>query len=179
MLIDVFTERGFTAVVDIQKKNVPARIDPKSYEIINRTKNVYRVRINFDWIQNSSRSLKGIIIPHSLFHLSLYGPKVYHISNKFSLTLGRFKTGGESIHAFDIPDEMTLALVRAVREKCGPFCAIAKHGRIDRECVLGARKIQFSSALGWELERMKEMDAYIALRGSSNVFETSDLPQKT
>jgi len=47
MLIDVFTERGFTAVVDIQKKEVPTRIDPKSYEIINRVKNVYRVRINF------------------------------------------------------------------------------------------------------------------------------------
>ena len=48
MLIDVFTERGFTAVVDIRKKNVPARVDPKSYEIINRVQKVYRVRINFD-----------------------------------------------------------------------------------------------------------------------------------
>ena len=47
MLIDVFTERGFTAVVDIRKMEVPARIDPKSFEIINRVKNVYRVRINF------------------------------------------------------------------------------------------------------------------------------------
>jgi adenylate kinase len=47
MLIDVFTERGFTAVVDIRRMEVPARIDPKSYEIINRVKKVYRVRINF------------------------------------------------------------------------------------------------------------------------------------
>ena len=47
MLIDVFTERGFTAVVDIRKMEVPARIDPKSYEIINRSKKIYRVRINF------------------------------------------------------------------------------------------------------------------------------------
>jgi adenylate kinase len=47
MLIDVFTERGFTAVVDIRKMEVPGRIDPKSYEIINRVKKVYRVRINF------------------------------------------------------------------------------------------------------------------------------------
>ncbi|MDC0156568.1 nucleoside monophosphate kinase [Verrucomicrobia bacterium] len=47
MLIDVFTERGFTAVVDIRKMEVPSRIDPKSYEIINRSKKVYRVRINF------------------------------------------------------------------------------------------------------------------------------------
>tara|TARA_B100001093_G_scaffold517832_1_gene600606 strand:+ start:671 stop:1960 length:1290 start_codon:yes stop_codon:yes gene_type:complete len=48
MLIDVFTERGFTAVVDIRRMEVPSRIDPKSYEIINRVKKVYRVRINFD-----------------------------------------------------------------------------------------------------------------------------------
>ena len=47
MLIDVFNERGFTAVVDIRKMEVPSRIDPKSYEIINRFKKVYRVRINF------------------------------------------------------------------------------------------------------------------------------------
>ncbi len=47
MLIDVFTERGFTAVVDIRKMEVPSRIDPKTYEIINRSKKVYRVRINF------------------------------------------------------------------------------------------------------------------------------------
>jgi adenylate kinase len=47
ILIDVFTERGFTAVVDIRKMEVPERIDPKSYEIINHVKKVYRVRINF------------------------------------------------------------------------------------------------------------------------------------
>ncbi|MDG1138729.1 MAG: nucleoside monophosphate kinase [Opitutales bacterium] len=48
MLIDVFTERGFTAVVDIRRMEVPSRVDPKTYEIINRVKKVYRVRINFD-----------------------------------------------------------------------------------------------------------------------------------
>ena len=80
------------------------------------------------------------------------------------------------IHAFDIPEEMTLALVRAVREKGGhPFVQL-QSGRIERECVLGGEDEQFQSSLKWELERMREMDAYIALRGSSNVFETSDLP---
>jgi aminopeptidase len=80
------------------------------------------------------------------------------------------------IHAFDIPEEMTLSLVRAVREKGGhPFVQL-QNGRIERECVLGGKEEQFQSSLKWELERMKEMDAYIALRGSANVFETSDLP---
>jgi len=47
MLIDVFTERGFTAVVDIRRMEVPVRMDRETYEIINRVKKVYRVRINF------------------------------------------------------------------------------------------------------------------------------------
>ena len=73
------------------------------------------------------------------------------------------------IHAFDVPENMTIALVRAARE-CGahPFVQL-QHGRIDRECILGGKEEQFEASLKWELERMKEMDAYIALRGSSNV----------
>ena len=47
MLIDIFTERGFTAVVDIRRMEVPERVDPDTHEIVNRIKKVYRVRINF------------------------------------------------------------------------------------------------------------------------------------
>ena len=80
------------------------------------------------------------------------------------------------IHAFDVPENMTLALIRAARERgANPFVQL-QSGRIDRECVFGGKEEQFEASLKWELERMKEMDAYIALRGSSNVFESSDLP---
>ncbi|MDA7790803.1 aminopeptidase [Opitutales bacterium] len=80
------------------------------------------------------------------------------------------------IHAFDVPEEITLALVRAVRQRqAHPFVQL-QSGRVERECLLGGKVEQFETSLKWELERMKEMDAYIALRGSSNVFETSDLP---
>lgn len=80
------------------------------------------------------------------------------------------------IHAFDVPENMAIALVRAARDRgAHPFVQL-QSGRIDRECVLGGKDEQFEASLKWELERMKEMDAYIALRGSSNVFETSDLP---
>ncbi|MBL62838.1 MAG: adenylate kinase [Opitutae bacterium] len=47
MLIDVFTERGFTAVVDIRKIEVPERVDRETFGIVTRRKNVYRVRISF------------------------------------------------------------------------------------------------------------------------------------
>ena len=82
------------------------------------------------------------------------------------------------IHAFDVPHEMTLALVRAVRTRGAiPFVQL-QHARIDREWILGGADEQFESALSWEMDRMKGMDAYIALRGAANVFETSDLPQE-
>ena len=35
---------------------------------------------------------------------------------------------------------------------------------------------QFAASAHWEMERMQKMDAYIAIRGSRNVFENSDLP---
>ena len=47
MLIDVFSERGFHAVVDIRKEEIPERFDPESGRIETRTKRIYRVRINF------------------------------------------------------------------------------------------------------------------------------------
>ena len=47
------------------------------------------------------------------------------------------------IHAFDIPDEMTLALIRAVRERGGlPFVQV-QSAVLDRECILGAKDEQF------------------------------------
>lgn len=47
MLIDVFSERGFHAVVDVRKDLVPEKVDLKTGEITNRVKRVCRVRVNF------------------------------------------------------------------------------------------------------------------------------------
>ena len=61
------------------------------------------------------------------------------------------------------------------RKEGYPLCA-GSVCTFDRECILGATKEQFDSAAHWEMERMQKMDAYIAIRGSNNVFENSDLP---
>ena len=47
MLIDIFTERGYHAVVDINKIEVPDTFDLKTGKITCREKKVYRFRINF------------------------------------------------------------------------------------------------------------------------------------
>lgn len=47
MLIDVFSERGFHAIVDIHREEVPVSVDKETFEIKFRTKRIYRVRVNF------------------------------------------------------------------------------------------------------------------------------------
>jgi aminopeptidase len=80
------------------------------------------------------------------------------------------------IEAFDVPDEMTIALIRAAR-KAGaiPFTQIYR-ARVGRELALEASERQLTLLAQHELARMKKMDAYIALRGSKNITELSDVP---
>jgi len=47
MLIDVFSERGYHAVVDLHRIEVPERIDLSTGAITCRIKKVYRVQIRF------------------------------------------------------------------------------------------------------------------------------------
>ena len=83
------------------------------------------------------------------------------------------------IDAYDIPDAMVVALVRAARERGAiPYVNLQK-ARISRELVNDLDKEQFEVQATWELARMQKMDAYIAVRGSDNIFEMSDVdPRK-
>jgi adenylate kinase len=47
MLIDVFSERGYHAVVDIHRIDVPERFDIATGAIRCSTKKVYRIQIRF------------------------------------------------------------------------------------------------------------------------------------
>ncbi|MGI9087688.1 MAG: aminopeptidase [Chthoniobacterales bacterium] len=80
------------------------------------------------------------------------------------------------IEAFDVPDEMTIAMVRAAR-KAGaiPFTQIQR-GRVSRELALKAGERQLNLTAIHELARMKKMDAYVGLRGSNNISELADVP---
>jgi aminopeptidase len=86
------------------------------------------------------------------------------------------RTENVLIEAFDVPDEMTIALVRAAR-KAGaiPFVQVQR-GRVSREMAIEASDRQLTLAANHELARMKKMQAYIALRGSNNITELSDVP---
>jgi len=80
------------------------------------------------------------------------------------------------IEAFDAPDAMVVALVRAARKRgAHPYVQVHR-ARISRELALGAEEAQLAPHAEVELARMRKMDAYIALRGSENIFESSDVP---
>src|SRR5688500_19238957 len=80
------------------------------------------------------------------------------------------------IDAFDVPDAMTIALIRSVRARgAHPYVQIHR-ARVTRELSLGAEEAQFAPHAEIELARMQKMDAYIALRGACNIFEASDVP---
>src|SRR6266436_3925784 len=80
------------------------------------------------------------------------------------------------IEAFDAPDEMTIALVRAAQKRGAiPFVQLQR-ARVSRELALDASEPQLRLLARHELARMKQMDAYIAVRGSHNITEQSDVP---
>lgn len=81
------------------------------------------------------------------------------------------------IEAHDIPEAFVLCLIRAVRATGAiPFVQLHS-GRITREMALGITKRQASTMLAMDMARIRKMDAYIAVRGSSNIAEMADVPQ--
>ncbi|GBL42757.1 hypothetical protein EMGBD4_02560 [Verrucomicrobiota bacterium] len=80
------------------------------------------------------------------------------------------------IDAYDIPEEFVIALVRAARERGATPMVNIQRARVSREMTKGGSKEQFKLAADHELARMKKMQAYIAVRGSENIFEGSDIP---
>jgi adenylate kinase len=47
MMIDVLSERGYHASVDIHRMDVPERVNPDTWEIVCRTKKVFRIEVRF------------------------------------------------------------------------------------------------------------------------------------
>lgn len=80
------------------------------------------------------------------------------------------------IDAFDVPDEIVVALVRAARARGATPHVNFNHARVTRELLFSSKPGDFAKHAAVELKRMQGVDAYIALRGSENIFENSDIP---
>jgi aminopeptidase len=80
------------------------------------------------------------------------------------------------IDAFEVPDDMVVALVRAARA-VGAVPLVQTHRtRIARELARGAQEEALDVQSRVQLAKMKSMQGYIALRGGDNAMEMSDVP---
>jgi aminopeptidase len=72
------------------------------------------------------------------------------------------------IEIFDAPDEIAVALIRAVRAAGAEPFVNTHHSRIAREIACGATEAQLGVTSGVELQRMKKMHAYVGRAGREN-----------
>lgn len=83
------------------------------------------------------------------------------------------------IDAFDVPPEVPVALIRATRE-VGAFPHVQIHDtRVTRALHSAAEEARLNVVIKHGLNFMKDMQAYIAIRGSHNINELSDIGTET
>jgi aminopeptidase len=80
------------------------------------------------------------------------------------------------IDLHDVPECIGLALIREVRARGGNPILRVHQGSLSREMLLGASDEQYKVIAKNLLAEMRDMQAYIAVRGSHNIAETSDVP---
>jgi aminopeptidase len=76
----------------------------------------------------------------------------------------------------DVPDEFTVELIRAARKAGGTPLVDLRHSRVSREILRGTDAKHAAFVRDYEMFRMKQMKAYVAIRGSHNASETADVP---
>lgn len=82
------------------------------------------------------------------------------------------------IHGIDVPDDILIALVREVRRKKAIPQLKVNHSRLLREMLRSCTEDQLQFQADVDLREMQGVDAYIAVRGAENIFESSDVPSK-
>ena len=80
------------------------------------------------------------------------------------------------IEVFDSGNPLAKAIIKEVYKVGGiPFLS-SKSNELQRELLMHANKEQMQLIAQYESMRMREMDAYIAVRASGNVSELGDVP---
>ncbi len=79
---------------------------------------------------------------------------------------------------FDVPDEFGVSLIRVVREAGGIPMVDIRRSIINRELVRDTNEQHAELVRETELFRMQKMQAYIAVRGTHNISESSDVPSE-
>ncbi len=80
------------------------------------------------------------------------------------------------VHAFDIPEEAVAEVVRVAQSKGAKVAVRLESNRVKRQLMLGMSEENAKLIAEVERHEMEQMTAYIALRGSHNIGEGSDVP---
>ncbi|MCR4660730.1 MAG: aminopeptidase [Clostridia bacterium] len=105
-------------------------------------------------------------------------PRVNKLAKNLINYSCRLKKGEKVlIESYDAPNEIVLELVKEA-QKVGAFPFVERISlKVKRELIKGSNKEFLNAWKDMDLERMKQMDAYIAIRGGDNSFELSDIPE--
>src|SRR5205823_10310195 len=76
----------------------------------------------------------------------------------------------------EVPDEFSVELIRAARATGATPLVEVRHTRVSREILRGTNHKHAGLVRDIEMFRMKKVQAYVAIRGSHNASETSDVP---
>ncbi|HQC42660.1 MAG TPA: aminopeptidase, partial [Verrucomicrobiota bacterium] len=100
--------------------------------------------------------------------------KLAQLLASYSMSLG----SGDSvlIDLMDTPDEMGIELIRAARSLGAIPLLDVRHSRLVRELQLHTTPEHAQLLCDVELARMQKVQAYVAIRGTHNFCEGSDVP---
>ena len=76
----------------------------------------------------------------------------------------------------EVPDEFSVELIRASRAAGAMPLVEVRHTRLSREILRGTNEKHAALVRDLEMFRMRKVQAYMAIRGSHNASETSDVP---
>ncbi|MEA3558417.1 MAG: aminopeptidase [Candidatus Thermoplasmatota archaeon] len=109
----------------------------------------------------------------------MYDPRLKKLTDVLIDHSTRLKKGDTVyIETFDIPQEMLEVLIQKVYEVGARPIISQKFAKVLRKLYMGTDDETMQMIGEIEMEKMKRADAYIGLRGSNNITETSDVPSE-
>lgn len=93
---------------------------------------------------------------------------------KYSVKLK--KSDNVLLDMYDVPETMVEALLEeSAKLGANPFLQLS-NARVSRKLALVSSEERIKLAASLDFERIKKMQAYIAIRGANNIFESGDIP---
>ena len=109
----------------------------------------------------------------------MHDPRIDQLAHQLVRYSTQVKKGDRVwIDCFDVPNSVAVALIRAVVAAKGIPIVKLHDAVVSRELILNSSEEQYDVLAKNNLDLMKETDCYIAVRGSNNITENSDIPQE-